>query len=50
MLSGFVTCFKYIFKVRNYYDGLKIVMFNLSDLNRKHDRIILKCRKAEKKL
>ena len=50
MLSNFVTCSKCVFKVRSYYDGLKITMFNLSDLNRKHDRITLKRRKVKKEL
>ena len=50
MLSGFVTCFKCVFKVRNYCDGLRVTMFNLSDFNRKYDRITLKRRKVKKKL
>ena len=50
MLSGFVTCFKYVSKVRNYYDGLKITISNLSDFNYKHNRITLKRRKTKKKL
>ena len=50
MLSGFVTYFRYVSKVRNYYDDLKVTIFNLSDFNRKYDRIILKRRKVKKEL
>ena len=50
MLFNFVICFKYVSKVRSYCNSLEVTMFNLSDFNRKYDRIILKRYKVKKKL